>query len=372
MKLRHIYLILIAICLTFNTKAETITRKQASGIAQSFFNAAHRQVMGAPKLEYTGRDLTTHRLFSPFYIFNHPAGGFIAISAENKTFPILGYSLTESFDAKHIPQALYALLKQYARHAEMIRYDSRIPNQAIDEWTSINQTIASTLQSRTEATDLLHPWHETAEEIAEAPYRADIDALASEIYTPQQWEDMLNASLQADGNVAIGIADGSPSAIIPIAITGRKGAFYKLNAPGALEGYWRIFSTEYLSDAQLALFTPTPELATEEAPYEPFLLTSEFYEEQQQQHRNAFAAIDEIINPTEPTLEWLGTGHFVVNIPKGAAISRIYSITGALMQEQYYRDTDRAFLDISNAPNGVYFALVIAADGSPYSFKLYR
>ena len=70
--------------------AETVSQKHASKIAETFFNTAYGIHVAAPKFAWNGRQLTTDRLFTPFYIYNHPRGGFVIISAENKAFPVLG------------------------------------------------------------------------------------------------------------------------------------------------------------------------------------------------------------------------------------------------------------------------------------------
>jgi hypothetical protein len=81
--LRLVYFLIIIIFSLGNSIVfgETVSQKQASYIAQQFFNAAHRQVMAKPKLVYNGKRLTTDHLFSPFYVYNHSTGGFVIISA---------------------------------------------------------------------------------------------------------------------------------------------------------------------------------------------------------------------------------------------------------------------------------------------------
>ena len=130
-------------------EAETVSRKQALQLATAFFNQAAGRVQAPPRLVYDGRRLTTDRLFAPFYVFNQPAGGFVIISAENKTFPILGYSLKENFDPETMGDAGRALLAGYAREIEMIRYDSRVPEQAIAAWTDFPAYVASLLEAPT-------------------------------------------------------------------------------------------------------------------------------------------------------------------------------------------------------------------------------
>jgi len=116
--------------------AETIGMKQAKGMAQNFFNESKHYVTGPVSYVYNGKELTNQRLFTPFYVFNSPTGGFVVISAENKAFPILAYSLKHPFDKSNMTPMVKSILSDFARDIEMIRYDSRIPTDAIEQWTS--------------------------------------------------------------------------------------------------------------------------------------------------------------------------------------------------------------------------------------------
>lgn len=126
-------------------KAETVSQKEASRLAEVFFNTSAGQLMGKPKLVYNGKYLTTNRLFSPFYVYNHPKGGFVIIAADNKAFPVLGYSLKETFSSDNIDDSTKELLTEYSKDIEYIRYDSRIPEEAIEAWTNIPTYIHSLL-----------------------------------------------------------------------------------------------------------------------------------------------------------------------------------------------------------------------------------
>ena len=120
----------------FGVYAETISMKQAKAMAQNFFNESRHYVTGPVSYIYNGKELTNQRLFTPFYVFNSPTGGFVIISAENKAFPILAYSLHQIFDKTKMTPMVRSMLTDFARDIEMIRYDSRIPSDAIDQWTT--------------------------------------------------------------------------------------------------------------------------------------------------------------------------------------------------------------------------------------------
>lgn len=120
------------VCIAVN--AETVGMKQAKSMAQNFFNESRHFVTAPVSYVYNGKELTNQRLFTPFYVFNSPTGGFVIISAENKAFPILGFSLTQTFDKGKMTPMVKSILSDFARDIEMIRYDSRMPSDAIDQW----------------------------------------------------------------------------------------------------------------------------------------------------------------------------------------------------------------------------------------------
>lgn len=132
-------------------QAETITQNEAKKVARLFFNAAYSRQLPDPQYIFNGKRLTTDRLFTPFYVFNSPEGGFVIISAENKAFPILGYQLsatgtgfpkTGPSDAER-----QELLRGFARDIELIRYDPRHPSEAAEAWENLPLTINDILDS---------------------------------------------------------------------------------------------------------------------------------------------------------------------------------------------------------------------------------
>ena len=127
--------------------AETIGQKEAKSMAQKFFNESRNYVTPPVTYVYNGKDLTTQRLFTPFYVFNSPAGGFVVVSAENKAFPILGYSLKESFCKDRMTPMVKEILTDFSRDIEMIRYDSRIPTDAIEQWATYPEIVFDMLKN---------------------------------------------------------------------------------------------------------------------------------------------------------------------------------------------------------------------------------
>lgn len=126
---------------------ETVSRKQAEVVAKRFFEAAGLATDKNPRIVYDGRRLTTHRLFPPFFLFNNPVGGFVMISADNKAFPILGFSIKGSFSQEEVKGVLKEVMEGYARDIEYIRHDGRVPEKAALAWINIDSHISSLLSS---------------------------------------------------------------------------------------------------------------------------------------------------------------------------------------------------------------------------------
>lgn len=130
--------------------AETVSQKEASRLAQIFFNAANGRVMPKPKFVYNGKQFTTDRLFSPFYVYNMAKSAYVIISADNKAFPILGYDLTENFDPNNMDAEIFTSLSRLAKDIEVVRYDSRIPEMAVTAWNDYREYVANTLKENPE------------------------------------------------------------------------------------------------------------------------------------------------------------------------------------------------------------------------------
>lgn len=351
-------------------EAETVSQKEASRLAQVFFNAANGQVMGKPNLVYNGKKLTTDRLFSPFYIYNLPKGGFVIISAENKAMPVLGYSLNDNFDPESIGETTKALLKEYARDIEYIRYDSRVPEEAIAAWTDLYGYVADLLGARYDATDPDITEEEAAELIANIESTGRADELSSDIFTPQQWREMMGESLGRSESVAVGIeCDGE---FRPAIVHGRKGDYFRMVLDDRNDWLMRLMATEFLSYGQVADFGFTPVLELAEEEDIPFALHDDFMAEIRADEERRISSLEERLRPTEPVVRNIGGGHFEIALPEEVAMARIYSLQGSQVETRTFRGTATAVISLDAQPHGFYFALLNGVSGKPYGIKLWK
>lgn len=290
-------------------EAEVVSQKQASKIAETFFNAAYGEYSAKPKLEWNGRQLTTDRLFSPFYIYNHPKGGFVIIAADSKAYPILGYSRSTRFDKNRMTDEERALLTKYAHEIELIRYDSRIPERAVAAWQNLPLHINKALSN---------PYDTPEYEALDEQGREELEAI-----------DRRNSSIMM---------------------------------PAAIE--FNLYEPERYRDYTLDDVTAEEEI--------PFKFFEDFLADMAEDERRRLASLDEIISPTEPVVSILGGAHYAIRFPENIRMTRLYSLQGAKVMERYFSDTDTANLDLSALPAGFYVMLGLGEEGHVYGFKLAR
>lgn len=352
--------------------AETVTRRQAEEIATQFFNASRGLVLSPPEMVWNGRQLTTARLFPPFYIFNHPTGGFVIVAADNKAFPILGFSFTESFAPDRLTPKQREWLRRYAIQIENIRYDSRIPYDAIAQWTDIRGTIARILSAPYQATDPRISITEAADDL-EASLEAGNDiSSASALYTTGQWDDMISDELALKGNVVIGLLDSESYSAVPVIVHGRQGDYFRLTVGEPNRALMRLFATEYITDGQYALLgtpPPLPEIPEER----PFA----FYDDDilpmtLQAVADAPQTVADGMAAFAPVVEAIGDGHFMISFPAPVVLAEVYSVSGAKVRAYKYDSQPAVAVDLTAEAPGFYVALFHTPSGRTFGVKLMR
>lgn len=364
-----IFVLVGALLCAEESRGETVKQKDALRIAQTFYNAAHGEVMAAPKVVYNGRRLTTQSLFVPFYVYNFPAGGYVIVSAENKAYPILGYNLKESFNEDTLGPKEKALLRQYALDIERIRYDDRIPYSAIEAWNNFPGYVSGMLDAKYNVTDVLLDASEVYETIENIVDSDDIGQ-ASVIYTPEQWEEAIDAELVAKGNVAIGIYDIRE--FQPMVVQGHKGDYYRMSLDGPNSAMYRLFATEIFSDGQVAQLGNPRRIEESPESDTAFLFYKGFIAETEAEEMATRSAIENAGVISEPESLYLGGGHYVVKMPENIRRMNLYNVGGNLISQKYFRGTDIANLDISEEPSGFYIAVIEGESGRNYGIKLAR
>ena len=365
---------------------EIVTHRQALKLAQQFFNEAAGEVTPEPKMVYNGKNLTTRKLFTPFYTFTSPRGGFVIISADNKAMPILAYSLTGGFSEGKLTEAQRELLRGYARDIELIRYDSRIVDEAMDAWSHFPDYVVS----------LLHSGAETCFDSASAPESIEGQQRLEEIimdgqgddwysvfYTPAQWSDITAERFREDGYVLMGVVERPivesealwPPQVWPLVVSGRKGEMYEVRSDaGANPWMVRLHATEHLGDGLIADLRrmPAPIMSEDLTQEPPFAFYEAMQADFEADRRRQARALEEGLMPTIPVVVSTGGGRYGITMPDEVRLARVYTLDGAMVGQHTYKGTYTAWVDLMGQPKGWYVVQVFTDSGHPYSFKLCR
>ena len=112
--IRRAVLALLMIMLTATTAwAGQVTEEQARQQAQNFLTNIG-PTSGTRRASATTPQFTSTSQVSGLYVFNVDGGGFVIVSNDDRTIPVLGYSDTGSIDPDNMPDNMRAWLQGYA------------------------------------------------------------------------------------------------------------------------------------------------------------------------------------------------------------------------------------------------------------------
>ncbi len=125
--MKHFRIIILALLALFHISAwaEEVTEKQALELAQKFV-MGHTTRKSTPTVKAAGQ-------VSGLYVFNvGDDGGFVVVSNEDRTVPILGFSESGSIDLNDLPDNMRAWLQGYAYEIEWLKSQKvqNAPNKA--------------------------------------------------------------------------------------------------------------------------------------------------------------------------------------------------------------------------------------------------
>ena len=126
----------MALCFAMTTTAETVDRQAALYTAQSFMLAKGKTVDATPapsKSRRTAGFSTEDAQGQPYYyVFNAGNdGGYVIVSGDDRTEPILGYVEQGSFDPDNIPENMRSWLQLYADQIKFIVDNNIDPSSPI-------------------------------------------------------------------------------------------------------------------------------------------------------------------------------------------------------------------------------------------------
>lgn len=138
MKKRY-FLSVVALMCVLSVCSEPITKSNAMQIAQEFLQKQGKNVRSqparAPRMQNGVSRLDEDA--ASYYVFNSSDGeGYVIVSGDDQTDPILGYSMKGNFDEENMPENLRAWLDDYARQIELISQGkaqaARVPIHSAD------------------------------------------------------------------------------------------------------------------------------------------------------------------------------------------------------------------------------------------------
>ena len=115
-------MLLLALFCVSGIWAEDVTPEQALEQAQNFLNK-QQAASGKPrKAQGAQKQLTLQGKVSGLYVFDvKDSGGFVIVSNDDRTYPILGFSETDNIDINNIPDNMRAWLQGYANEIAWVQ-----------------------------------------------------------------------------------------------------------------------------------------------------------------------------------------------------------------------------------------------------------
>ncbi|WP_308552415.1 C10 family peptidase [uncultured Mediterranea sp.] len=123
--MRHFLTLCVSLILIIPLWADNVSVEDAQSFAQKFFqqNASTRSTVPQFQLVWDGSDAQTrNRLYPAVYVFNRTdANGFIIISGDDITYPVLGYSTKNSFFLNPLPDNVRYWIEHLEKEINYLR-----------------------------------------------------------------------------------------------------------------------------------------------------------------------------------------------------------------------------------------------------------
>lgn len=117
---------LLAVLFGLNAQAQQVTEYDALQKAKQFLSNKSFSMVSKTR----GSSEKDH--IEPYYVFNAQEGGFVIVSGDERTIPVLGYADEGSLDMDNLPEGLQDLLDRYADQVRFMQEhhltDAQSPN----------------------------------------------------------------------------------------------------------------------------------------------------------------------------------------------------------------------------------------------------
>ena len=118
--MKKLYTIVWLLMTSLVLSAAEISREQALENARSFMRQKSDDSQAASRARNSMNMQAVPTGMPELYAFNIEGGGYVIASADDRTLPVLGYSLTDRFDASQMPDNMRSWLQGYAEQIRML------------------------------------------------------------------------------------------------------------------------------------------------------------------------------------------------------------------------------------------------------------
>ena len=118
--MKKLYTIVWLLMMSLVLSAAEISLEQALGNARSFMLQKSGDKLGKKRVQGRMNMQAVPTGMPELYAFNIEGGGYVIASADDRTLPVLGYSLTGRFDASQMPDNMRSWLQGYAEQIRML------------------------------------------------------------------------------------------------------------------------------------------------------------------------------------------------------------------------------------------------------------
>lgn len=138
--MRKIYTLLLLstflICaISVHVKAQKVDKRKAEFIADTYFNYQ----LNKDQKSFTSREKITSTYqfqnVESMYIVSYNQGGFVIVSADERAFPIIGFSTDDNFDVQNIAPSLKYWLDGYSEQIVRLKNEPRLSRHPM--WSDI-------------------------------------------------------------------------------------------------------------------------------------------------------------------------------------------------------------------------------------------
>ncbi|MCR5822520.1 MAG: C10 family peptidase, partial [Bacteroidales bacterium] len=118
----------------------SVSVEVARSVGMKFFNANTNKTLHDTNVLALVDAYTTTDGVTAFYVFGFEKG-FVLVSADRRSIPILGFSNEGSFDVNHIPAQMQAYLQDFVDQIEYARKNDVEPDsRSLQRWEQVNST----------------------------------------------------------------------------------------------------------------------------------------------------------------------------------------------------------------------------------------